>query len=286
MRKVQGWWALTGMGMDNNKFIPKEQRERAKASLLATDKKKYRQVVHGEFVTSGKRFFDTAEIENLWQLKGKKHCQIGGKYLLVADWGMSDTGDLSVFMVFDYTTYHLDGKFYIVNHESIQGGSPQMQFSLLRTLYEQYTWYDEDGVTAHPPTFLMDAAALGGVVIKKLLVTLKPRSFEIDKDEALVLTKGAMGRGRDYIESEVDGAIIERNPEYGIVRSYYIDELNEQAGMFHIDDRKLTTDFIITFVMGVAYIVKKMPKTDLKKVTFNPRKHLTRRRPSSQSNFA
>ena len=145
-----------------------------------------------------------------------------------------------------------------------------MQFSLLRTLYDQYTWYDEDGVTAHLPTFLMDAEELGGVVIKKLLVLLKPRSFEIDKDEALVLTKGAMSKGRDYVESEVDGAILERNPDYGIVRSYYIEELNEQAGMFHIEDKKLTTDFIITFVMGVAYIVKKMPKTDVKKVNFNP----------------
>ena len=68
----------------------------------------------------------------------------------------------------------------------------------------------------------------------------------------------------------MDGAILERNPDYGIVRSYYIEELNEQAGMFHIEDKKLTTDFIITFVMGVAYIVKKMPKTDVKKVNFNP----------------
>lgn len=158
----QGWWALTGMGMDDNIFIPKEQRERAKASLLATDKKKYRQVVKGEFITSGKRYFDTNEIENLWKLPNKRHCQQGGRYLLVADWGMSDTGDLSVFMVFDYTNFHMDGKIDLVNHESIQGGSPQMQFSLLRTLYEQYTWYEEDGTTEHRPIFLMDAEALGG----------------------------------------------------------------------------------------------------------------------------
>ena len=270
MRKVQGWWALTGMGMDDNKFISKEQRERAKATLLATDKKRYRQVVHGEFVTSGKRFFDSNEIENLWKLTSKRDSKKGGKYLLVADWGMADTGDLSVFMVFDYTSFHIDGIIYLANHESIQGGSPQMQFSLLRTLYDQFTWYDEDGVTAHYPTFVMDAEALGGVVIKKLLVLLRPRSFEIDKDEALVITKGAMSKGRDYVESEVDGAIIEKNPDYGVVRCYYIEELNEQAGMFHIEDKKLTTDFIITFVMGVSYILKKMPRVDAKKITFNP----------------
>lgn len=265
-----GWWALTGMGMDNNKFIPKAQRERAKASLLATDKKKYRQVVHGEFVTSGKRFFDSSEIENLWKLSGKRNCENGHNYLLIADWGMADTGDKSVFFVLDYTNFHINGKIDLVNHESIQGGSPQMQFSLLRTLYEQYTWYNEDGVTAHPPIFLMDAQALGGVVIKKLLVLLKPKAFDIEKDVALIELKGIMSRGRDYIESDVDGAIIEKNPDYGGVRSYYIDELNEQLGTYHMEDKKLETDFVMTLMMGVAYIVKKMPKQITNKVEINP----------------
>ena len=269
MKGIQGWWALTNMGMDDNKFIPKEQRERAKASLLATDKKRYRQVVKGEFITSGKRFFDSSEIENLWKLPGKKDCQKNGKYLLAADWGFSDSGDESVFMVLDYTNFHISGKIDVANHESIKGGSPQMQFALLRTLYDQYTWYNDDGVTAHLPTFLTDAQGLGGVVIKKLLALLKPHSFEIDKDEALFLTKGAMSKGRDYIESEVDGAIIEKNPDYGIVRSYYIDELNEQLGSYHVEDKKLTTDFTMTLMMGISYIVKKMPKTPINKVVFN-----------------
>lgn len=269
MRGVQGWWALTNMGMDDNNFIPKEQRERAKATLLATDKKKYRQVVKGEFITSGKRFFDASEIENLWKLKGKRDCAVNGKYLLVADWGMSDTGDKSVFLVFDYTNYHIDGKIDLVNHESIQGGSPQMQFSLLRTLYDQYTWYEEDGTTPHLPIFLMDAGALGGVVIKKLLVLLKPKSFDIDKDVALIEMKGVMSKGRDYSESDVDGAILEKNPDYGDLRSYYIDELNEQLGIYHLQDEKLETDFVMTVMMGVSYIVKKFAKVAAKKTEMN-----------------
>ena len=288
MRGLQGWWSLTNMGMDDNQFIPKAQRDRAKASLLATDKKRYRQVVKGEFVTSGKRFFDASEIENLWKLKGKRDCSKGGKYLLIADWGMADTGDKSVFLVLDYTNYHIDGKIDLVNHEEIQGGSPQMQFSLLRTLYDQYTWYEDDGVTAHFPIFVMDAEALGGVVIKKLLVNLKPKGFDIDKDVALIETKGVMSKGRDFVESEVDGAIIENNPDYGAFRSYYIEELNEQLGTYHIEDKKLETDYVMAVVMGVSYIVKKMPKQITNKVVMN---HLagynaqTRRdvRPSQQT---
>ena len=270
MRGLEGWWALTGMGMDDNKFIPAEQRERAKASLLATDKKRYRQVVKGEFITSGKRFFDSSEIENLWKLKGKVNCINGRLYLIIADWGMADTGDKSVFMVLDYTDYAKNGIIEVVNHESIQGGSPQMQFSLLRTLYEQYTWYDEDGTTAHLPIFVMDAEALGGVVIKKLLVALRPKAFDVDKDVALIELKGVMSKGRDYVESEVDGAIIENNPDYGGLRSYYIEELNEQLGTYHIEDKKLETDFVMALMMGVAHIVKKMPRqTSDKKVILN-----------------
>lgn len=269
MKGQAGWYALTGMGMDDNIFIAKAQRERAKASLLATDKKKYRQVVKGEFITSGKRFFDGSEIENLWKLPGKRNVKNNGKYLLVADWGMADTGDESVFYVLEYTNYHMDGRIDLVNHENVQGGTPQMQFSLLRTLYEQYTWYDEDGVTAHPPTFLMDANALGGVVIKKLLVSLKPKSFDIDKDIALMELKNVMSKGRNYIESDVDGAIIELNPEYGALRSYFIDELSEQMGMYHIEDKKLTTDHVMTLTMGVSFITRKVSK-NTKTVNLNP----------------
>lgn len=268
-QKKEGWWSLTGMGMDDNEFIDKAQKERAKASIIATDKKKARQVIMGEFVTSGKRFFDANEIENMWQLNGKRTSQRNGRYLLVADWGMSDTGDESVFFVFDFTNYHIDGKIDLVNHESIRGGTPQMQFSLLRTLYEQYTWYDEDGVTAHFPTFLMDANALGGVVIKKLLVNLRPKSFLIDKDIALMETKGALSKNRSYIESEIDGSIIEENPVYGIIRSYYIDDLNDQMGMYHIEDEKLETDWTMTLVMGVSFIIKKMPKKEMKTASIN-----------------
>src|SRR3972149_4223201 len=270
MKGIQGWWSFTGMGMDDNKFIPKDQRERAKATLLATDKKRYRQVVKGEFITSGKRFFDASEIENLWKLPSKKDCQRGGKYLLVADWGFSDSGDESVFMVLDYTSFQFNGKINIVNHESIKGGSPQMQFSLLRTLYDQYTWHDEDGVGTHPPVFLTDAQGLGGVVIKKLLALLNPKSFEIEKDEALFITKSAMAKGRDYFESDIDGAIIEKNLDYGVIQSYYIDELNEQLGSYHIEDKKLTTDFTMTLMMGVSYIMKKFAVVSSKKINLNP----------------
>lgn len=251
-----GWWALNAT-LDDNVFIPKAQRERAKADLLATDKLKYRQVVLGEFISGGKRFFDVMEIEQLWRLPSKIMCVKGHLYLLVADWGMSDTGDDSVFGVFDYTNYAESGKIQLVNHEKVKGGSPQMQFALLRTLYESYTWTRDDG-TDVTPTFLMDEGGMGGVMIKKMLVALKPKSFEIEKDEALFITKREMAAGRDFVESEVDGSVTEKNKNFGNILSYYIEELSEQLGNYHVEDKKLTQDFVMMLAMGVSYIVKKM----------------------------
>lgn len=265
----EGWWALNAV-FDDNKFIPKEQRERAKADLLATDKKKYRQVVFGEFITGGKNFFDMREIENLWKLGGKIAAINGRKYLIVADWGMADEGDPSVFYVFDYTDWLLGGKIKLVNHEEIKGGSPMMQFALFRTLYDAYTTNTDDG-TLVKPMFVMDANSLGGVVIKKLLVDMHPKEFSIEKDEALLITKKAVSEGRDFYESEIDGSIIERNPAYGLVEAYYILELADQMSVYHIDDKKLTQDHVMTFMMGVSWIVKKIPRGQVgKKVELNP----------------
>lgn len=260
----EGWWALTNMGMDNNRFISSAQREKAKKSLMATDPIKYLQVVRGEFVSGGKRFFDASEVEHMWQLPERKRHIPGHKYLLSADWGMSDTGDKSVFMVFDYTSYALSNRIELVAHESVKGGSPQMQFAMLRTLYDDFT--DTQYQNPVPPVFVMDAAALGGVVIKKLLVGLKPHGFDIEKDIALFETKRAMGFGRDYVQDQTDGSLIERNGDYGMIRSYYIDELSEQMGVYHVDDRKLETDFVMAFMMGISYIVKKIPRGDTKTV--------------------
>lgn len=264
----EGWWSLGGR-LDENRFISVEQRDRIKADLLSTNKQKYRQVVFGEFITGGKRFFEPAEIERLWQLSGKISCISGHSYLVVSDWGMSDTGDESVFMVLDYTEWAKSGKIRLVNHEKIKGGSPTMQFALLRTLYEAYTWYEPDGATQHLPIFLMDAGALGGVVIKKLLASLKPKGFDVEKDEALTLLKQEVAARREYIESDIDGAVIEKNPEFGNIESYYIDELSTQMGNYHLDDIKLTQDFVMALMMGVAYIVRRIPKV-IRATTLNP----------------
>lgn len=270
---VNGWQAFEGK-LDENIFIPGQQRERFKADLKSTDPKKYAQVVSGAFVSGGKRFFDVKEIEQIWTFNGRSDRKDNRKYLIVSDWGMADDGDMSVHGVLDYTDYAMNptdikNKIKMVNHESLQGGSPQMQFALVRTLYDQYTHELDGGSVIVPPIYLMDAQGLGGVVIRKLLSSLKPIAFSIEKDVALLNTKRILSSGRNYIDNQ-DGTTTEINAEFGQFRSYFIDELSNQLGIYHIDDRKITQDFVMMLMMGVAYIVKRFGGGDKKRAVLNP----------------
>ena len=258
LKGEDGWWAMTGK-LDDNIFIDEKQRTQIKADLLSTDKKKYQQVVEGKFVTGGKRFFDQAEIDVLWGLTSRKTLIRGHKYMLISDWGMADTGDPSIHYVLDFTSYPMGGKIELVAREKVQGGSPHMQFATMRTLYDEFTDTLEDGLTVVKPIYIMDAGALGGVVIKKLLVALAPKGFSIEKDEALFILKKEMSAGREYTET-LTGDTIEANPEFGNVRAFFIQELADQLGMYHIDDGKIKQDEVMTLMMGVATIAKKFPR--------------------------
>lgn len=258
LKGQDGWWAMTGK-LDDNIFISEEQRTRIKADLLSTDKKKYQQVVMGAFVTGGKRFFDQAEIDNLFKMSGRKTLVKGHKYMLVADWGMSDTGDPSVFYVLDYTSYSSGGKIQLVAREKTQGGSPNMQFAILRTLYDEFIDYGDDGYQVIKPIFYMDANALGGVTIKKLLVQLNPKAFDIEKDEALFVLKRELSSGRAF-EEDAFGGVTEKNPDFGNVEAFFIQELADQLGMYHVADDKLKQDEVMTLMMGVSTIAKKFPR--------------------------
>ena len=258
LKGEDGWWAMTGK-LDDNIFIDEDQRTKIKADILSTDKKKYQQVVEGKFVTGGKRFFDQAEIDQLWKLTSRKTLVKGHKYLVISDWGMADTGDPSIHYVLDYTSYPMGGKIELVAREKAQGGSPHMQFAVLRTLIDEFTDTLEDGMTVVKPLFYMDSGALGGVVIKKLLAQLSPKAFSIEKDEALFILKKEMSAGRDY-EETATGDTVEKNPDFGNVSCFFIQELADQLGMYHLDDGKIKQDEVMTLMMGVSTIAKKFPR--------------------------
>jgi hypothetical protein len=256
---LEGWWSVRST-IDENTFIPRAQRERAKAEIMATDKNKYRQVFLGEFISSGATFFDAMEIDHMYTLHGPSPCREGRKYLMVSDWGMADSGDPSVHYILDYTDWITKGKIQRVAHETMTGGSPHLQLAVARSLYDSYTYDDPDTHNKVRPLYVMDAAAMGGVLIKKMLADISPKAHDIPKDEALMFLRRAMSENRKPREVEVDGSIIEENPTYGALELYYISEESEQLGVYHVDDDKLKQDYVMTLMMGVAYIYKKFPR--------------------------
>lgn len=268
LRYEAGYWSLCG-SFTSNQFISEEQKKMIMDELLKTDKARYRQVVFGDFVSAGGRFFDPRVIERMFRLKAKSRAVPGRKYLMVSDWGMADEGDPSVHFVLDYTDWFDGGTMKLVADEEMKGGSPHMQFALARTLYDAYTYVMPGDEHETRPVYVMDAAALGGVTIKKLMANLQPRGFDIEKDEALLMLKKVMEEDRDFYESDADGAVIEKNPNYGRLECYYVESLSEQLSLYQLEDGNLKQDHVMTLMMGVAWIYKKVKRRG-KPVDINP----------------
>jgi hypothetical protein len=269
-----GWFTLIGKLMDNVFLNPKEV-EKIAGSIKSTDPVKYRQVVYGEFVTTGKKMFDQILIERLWDEFSPQIPQYEHKYLVWADWGFSDTGDPTVFYVIDYTPKIRGGitvknEYRIAYREAIKGGSP---FTVLtRAKMLQREW--------NGAKFGHDSSSMGGVMIKKMLMEMgMPEVIDFsatgDKADMLFCLIVTMSEGR---RSKIDeeGKIVEENPNFGRLRSYYIPELEEQMGNYQynpdkgVTDKKLEQDDVMCLGMAIWWLERKYMKSNVKSLSFNP----------------
>ena len=271
----EGWFTMIGKISDNT-FLGEKEREQALASIKATDPAKYRQVAYGEFVTTGKKMFDALVIERLWDKQTPEIPLVDHAYLLVSDWGFADNGDPTVFYVLDYTGWQkpelMLPKIRIAFVESIRGGSPTAVIAQSKLI--QRTWNNAE--------FIHDASALGGVIIKKMLKEVQLNNvvdFQASgggKADMLFALLSAVSEGRNT-KTDEEGKVTDLNPNFGIVRSYYIPELEEQLGNYAfnpdkgVSDRKLEQDHVMALGMGVWYLTKKFNKFQtVKNISFNP----------------
>lgn len=269
-----GWFTLIGKLTDNI-FLGKKEVEQISGSIKSTDPVKYRQVVYGEFVTTGKKMFDQILIERLWDEFVPKQVEYEHKYLVWADWGFSDTGDPTVFYVIDYTPKTRNGvivknEYRIAYREAIKGGSP---FTVLtRAKMLQREW--------NGAKFGHDSSSMGGVMIKKMLMEMgMPEVIDFsatgDKADMLFCLIVTMSEGRRAkIDSE--GKVIEENPDFGRLRGYYIPELEEQMGNYQynpdkgITDKRLEQDDVMCLGMAIWWLERKYMKSSAKSLSFNP----------------
>ncbi len=280
MKLENGWFSLTNIGLDANVYIHPEQKEKAKEDIRSTDIQKYKQMIEGKFVSTGNRFLALEVVAQIF-LKDRPVRMIeqglpGRKYLLIADWGFSDTGDPSWFFVLDWTDF-LEGKVDIVYHLKLVGANPTMALATLRVIFQNFGGFGkldaEGNVEWHPVKFITDTNSLGGIMIKKMLFDLKPISFDAhggQKDQMLAELHNSLNFERKYDVNQETGDVIEHNPSFGKVRSYYIEELEEQLGSYQIDDKKIEQDAVITLGMGIWYLERKIPKKPQQKIGLNP----------------
>ena len=269
-----GWFCLIGRLTDNI-FLGAKEVEQISGSIKSTDPVKYRQVVYGEFVTTGKKMFDQVLIERLWDEYKPRVPEYDHKYLLIADWGFSDTGDPTIFYVLDYTPRKVGDKeirdeYRIAYRESIRGGSP---FAVLaRAKMLQREW--------NGAVFLHDASSMGGVMIRKMLAEMNMTnvndfSASGDKSDMLFCMIVVLSSGR-RTEVDPEGKVKELNPNFGRLRSYYIPELEEQMGNYQynpdkgVTDKKLEQDDVMCLGMGLWWLERKHNRSTVKQTSFNP----------------
>lgn len=266
----EGWYTLVGK-ISDNMFLGVKERDKIMESIRTTDPAKYRQVMFGEFVTTGKKMFDNMLIERLWDGFTPAQVLYEHKYLVWADWGFADTGDPTVFYVLDYTQPPEQlqvpkvnfPKYRVVYREAIRGGSP---FSVLaRAKMLQREW--------NGALFGHDSTAMGGVMIKKMLREMEMHDvIDFDasggnKAEMLFILIVCLSANR---KTEIDdqNKVTDLNPDFGRLRCYYISELEEQFGNYQynpdkgVSDKKIEQDDVMCLGMAVWYLEKKVFKVN------------------------
>lgn len=285
LKGQDGWFTLIGQ-IGDNVFLPQNEIKKTLDAIKSTDPNKYRQVKYGEFVTTGQKMFDNILVERLWDDFSRNRLYgadtqinfpvMGRKYLVSADWGFADTGDPTVFYIIDYTDVlnkdipEIMRKYRIVHRESIKGGGPFEVLTRARILQREW----------NGARFIHDSSSMGGVIIKKMLqdmnmIDIIDFSASGNKADMLFLLIVIMSAGR-VAEVGDDGKIIEKNPDFGRLRSFYIPELEEQMGNYQynpargVSDKKLEQDEIMSLGMGIWYLERKLFKNKVKSMSFNP----------------
>ena len=266
----EGWFTMIGKITDNS-FLGNDERDQSLASIKATDPAKYRQVAFGEFITTGKKMFDSLVVERLWDRDRPETPLLDHTYVIAVDWGFADNGDPTVFYVLDISLFEKTKRIRIAYHESIRGGEPSPVLARLKILQREWNGAE----------IVHDASALGGVIIKKLMRELEIRNlFDFQasgtKGAMLLSLVLALTEGRKK-EIDAEGRVTDLNTEFGYVRSYYIPELEEQLGNYAfnpdkgVSDRKLEQDHVMALGMGVWYVMKKYDRSNqMKQTGFNP----------------
>ena len=106
----------------------------------------------------------------------------------------------------------------------------------------------------------MDTEALGGVIIKKMLKDIGVKTYDFtshggEKADALFQLQLLLQEGRRPVLKERE--VVEENPNYGSIKSYYIPDMEDELASYELEDKKLTQDYVVALMMFSWFINKR-----------------------------
>ena len=232
----QGW--ITHFGkLDDNIFIPEQNRIDIKQAIKSTDPLKYRQVVFGDFVSGSRLVFRPEYIKNMWipemlpteEQSGAhivKQPILHHNYVIGVDWAISH--DYTVMIVLDYTS----DAWEIVYFYRIKGSDkpPQEQYLDLLDLKARY----------HADV-MMDTNGLGGKLIES----------EFRDEVGMHGFNFAPGKKTGFIAALQKA--LHWNSE-GRIRSAFFKDIEDELTAYKVDDRKLRQDIVMALGLCTWYL--------------------------------
>ncbi len=263
--KKNGMFYVQKGSMFENPFLDKQTVETVQKIADPTLRE---QIINGEYVETGNRYFGYERIQNAVdeKLVQLDHGLPGRNYLISVDFagGESAWADYTVMGVIDYT----DDPYRLVHFKRFKGGEIPipLQYKLVEDIYNSFKGDNPWHSTS--VKLIIDSSALGGKNALAFLKHLNPITFEFSatlKSEMLATLKIVFDGGRSEqfrrkTKTLADGTVIDENPVWGLIRLPNIPELINELQNYKLDDKKIRTDSVMMLGMGIHYLEMRRPK--------------------------
>ena len=223
-----------------------------------------RQIIEGEYVEMGDKYFGFERINNAIddRIKLIEKGLPGRKYLVLVDFAGGDSywSDFTVIIALDFT----EEQYKVVHFRRFQGKDMPipMQYKLVEEIYTEFK--KDTGFCR----LILDGSALGGKNAMAFLRHLGPISFEFtpsSKAEMISTMKVAFDGGqsefyRRKIKTMPDGPGLDDNIDWGLIRFPNIPPLVSELMNYKLDDDKIKKDCVMSLGMGIHYLEMRRPK--------------------------
>ena len=247
---TEGLYYFQGGSMYDNVHLPEQAIRETEA---IADPELRRQIIYGEHVSTGEKYFSFDEIHNAVDDGLILLDDAGaGKYIAGADFAAGE--DYTVFLVVDYSREPYD----LVYHLRFKGKkvSVPMQYELFKDIVRRFK-----------ARSIIDTSSLGGKNALAFLREINPIEFNFtpkSKSEMLGTLKIAFQGGQsDRLKRDLStegGMKIDHNPFWGLIRIPNKAELVKELQNYKLPDDAIIQDQVMTLGMIIHWIELRRPK--------------------------